>query len=185
LERYKEFIINSLDLISFLLVTPELINLVNPAIGRVYRVALYVVVGTIGQIIIFMITLLVVSVFGIIWIFLAALFGYDISAENLFASLSIYPFVFTSFIPTTLIMMKVGLIEFALTIRDRTPKHLFSVGVILFLTSRVFSFIMAAQELMNSTRRRIPMHDFGPFHIIPISRCFFTPHEPGRISSVM
>ena len=34
LETYKEFVVNGLDLLSFLLVTQELIRLVQPALAR-------------------------------------------------------------------------------------------------------------------------------------------------------
>jgi len=69
LERYKEVIVNSLDLMSFFLITPELLRVVRPALSNVFKViwfsimAMSAVAGIAGYVLVYLSQVYTGSVF--------------------------------------------------------------------------------------------------------------------------
>jgi hypothetical protein len=128
LERYKELITNALDLFSFLIVTPELIRIVLPAVRTI-------------PFIIFLTPLLMVILFFGIAVFHHAYHGL-ISASDI----SIYILL------TCLILFFWGtaLWESAVSTSFWVRKHAFLLGVAIFLISRTFAFVIAAHQVIVS-----------------------------------
>jgi hypothetical protein len=128
LERYKEFITNGFDLLSFLLVTPELVRLVRPAFARAFV------------------------------IFSATSIGCLVAAIPSAIAASIIPFyrvssAFTVFAP--LIALFIGRwlrprMNSILPMLDALfAKYAFLSGVILFFISRIVAFSVVGHQLLS------------------------------------
>jgi hypothetical protein len=137
IEHSRELLINTLDLLSFFLVTPELIRFARPEAGRFFLgmtvmiSALFIFVGAVGG------SLLIVYLLQ------------DIGSEIIVIA-SIIWYLICIFAFTALVFV-LDYSEFLNRIISKGPssRHLFVCGVVLFLASRLFAVIAAATELFH------------------------------------
>lgn len=131
LERYKDFIVNGLDLLAFLLVTPEVLRLILPAVTSLIAYILAVVVTTISLIIVLIILVLFFS------------FLPRISIPDWFASALAGVLI--------LLHVCVGIwIEGRLRpLSQRLAQRTAVAGIFFFIISRGFAFVMATHDLLT------------------------------------
>jgi hypothetical protein len=129
LEHYKEFIVNGLDLLSFLFVTQELLKFVQPVVSKVtYYVGLALA------------TLLAVATL----VLLNSISSEGKAFFGVGSVLAIYLVV-----RTTRFMRKRWK-EKGPSASDWVASHTFIIGVILFFISRVFAFVLASHQLFDA-----------------------------------
>ncbi len=135
LARYKEFIINGLDLLSFILVTPKIMRALLPNIENYFLYAFTAIV-TICP------TVAVIAS----WNFLTA----RLPPGDIPAWISILVvFSLVAFF-TAIVLLGVKVLEFAEEkIPDWLAAHAFSVGVLMFLVSRITAFLLAAHQVLS------------------------------------
>jgi hypothetical protein len=130
LDVYKEFVTNGLDLISFMLVTPELLRVFAPAVREAPTFIIYILFfGILGSIIYFAWT--------------------HTSSWDAFARLGTWIY----WIIYILVMVVTAAIQLVAGVGARGEafirRHGFLCGVILFLISRLFAFVVAARQVFS------------------------------------
>ena len=136
LARYKEFIINGLDLLSFILVTPKIVRTLLPNIEKYFTYA-FIAILTICP------TVAVIAV----WNFLTARLPPHGDIPNWIFFLVIFSIV--AFF-TAIVLLGVKVLELAEEkIPDWLAANAFSVGVLMFLVSRITTFLLAAHQVLS------------------------------------
>jgi hypothetical protein len=138
LEHYKEFIVNGLDLVSFALVTPELLRKIRPSLGNTIIITLYVLWGAVA-----------VYIFWNFYGFLSP--PTDYIWRMPFNEIISRLIVFCTAVGL-LVSWAVGFFT-SLFVMDRlTPwitANAFSVGVIVFIISRITALLIATHQVFN------------------------------------
>jgi hypothetical protein len=128
MEKYVDLITNGLDLISFLLVTRELVRLTAPAMRYSIRIITFFLVGLAGLIVPFLLVGLVFYLFGRdppAWLLVQAIVWGGPIAFGLAALLNLS-----------------GWLE------RYASKHFLALGVVLFFISRLIAFYGATLKAM-------------------------------------
>ena len=133
LEQYREFVVNGLDILSFLLVTPEILRIARPAV-HVATMLIY----TIVSVLLFLLVITVMS-FAIFHIL-----DRDTPLPFLIWIVAVYfgGMGFSVFIGG----------QFSLLTKERVEwvgAHALLAGGALFIVSRTFSLIVAAHQLFG------------------------------------
>jgi hypothetical protein len=124
-EKYGDLITNGLDLLSFLLVTPEIARVITPAASELIGAITTVIVGTV----VLSPVVLLLS-FGAVWLFPSSKWA-------------------LSGLIVIVVLVSVGsaylkgqaVVDW---VASRAPKHLFAIGIGLFLLSRLIAFYGSA-----------------------------------------
>ncbi len=131
LEHYRELIINSLDLASFLLVTPELARYVRPAMTKF----VYWTGGTI-------------IVIGVVSLQFMLLFTGKVLPRGVLSFIAL-PFLIVCLIWLLNAWYERGEGPVSDWAGAHAARHAFRVGVALFLASRLLAFIIAVLQVLN------------------------------------
>jgi hypothetical protein len=124
IERHKDFIANMLDLVSFMLVTPEILIRVKPEFGAIQR-------------------FLFSSAFFLITSYLLATLLAAIgitTARSFYYVGGIVGVVFIYF--ASAIMAEIGEI-----LAEHLSRHLFGLGIVMFMLARLFLLMIASHSL--------------------------------------
>jgi hypothetical protein len=133
LVRYKEIIINGLDLASFLLITPELIRVAVPAMSGLVFVAVYIIVYL----------LLAIGPFFLVDID-AVIRGLDL---NVHLTAILYGVLIMSWLTViAVVTFKINEMISAST-KAWITRHALLLGVCGFFLARIFAFAVAIQDL--------------------------------------
>jgi hypothetical protein len=145
LETYKEFIINSLDLISFLLVTPEIIRRTVPAMSKTVH---YIIVSAL---------LLLMILWPVSYVIGPTPLLDTIIGQSLFR-LSLFWVIFFAWLFGSLYLM-IRLSDKINAVFDVwLAHHALLMGVLIFMLCRVFAFTMAAHDLVPGENDLIGIH---------------------------
>jgi hypothetical protein len=132
LEIYKDFITNALDLVSFLLLTKEVLKVIQPELSNLpHNVVSGVAFGALAY---------------IAWIALDTVGDWSKATP-----LQTLKYILFSF---TMIIIMMAIIFFArpgaMRLGTWITRNVVGLGIALFLISRVFAFVVAAHEVLNS-----------------------------------
>ena len=132
MEKYGDLITNGLDLLSFLLLTPEIARVIAPAVARVT-----------GWIVVIILPVFAIIMIMLVMIELAPIFPWVMRTISLLMLIAMFLYII-------LVLRKVQydpadwLIDMITT---RVSKHLFAAGMVLFLVSRLIAFYASAVKV--------------------------------------
>jgi hypothetical protein len=127
-EKYGDLIINGLDLLSFLLVTPEIARVITPPTSELIGAVATVILGTV----ILSPVVLLLS-FGTVWFFPSSKW-----ALSGLIVITVLVGVGSAYLKGLAVVDWVA---------SRAPKHLFALGIVLFFVSRLIAFYGSALKV--------------------------------------
>jgi hypothetical protein len=122
-EKYGDLITNGLDVISFLLVTPEILKVVAPIGTDVIGMAMALLASLGLYVLILVIPSLLLTGGFPLWVVWATV---PLAAAMIFA------------------FIKLGFYDWVIRVSDHASKHLFALGVVVFFISRLIASYGAA-----------------------------------------
>ena len=128
MEKYGDLITNGLDLLSFLLVTPEIARVITPAASELIGAVATVILGTV----VLSPVVLLLS-FGAVWLFPS-------SKWVLIGLIVIIVLVSVG----SAYLKGLAVVDW---VANRAPKHLFALGIVLFFVSRLIAFYGSALKV--------------------------------------
>jgi hypothetical protein len=134
LEQYHDLIINGADLISFLLITPQLVQFIAPALSEIS----------------FALPLKVLTAFFFLFVFLFFTIALGTVARSGAAALVVVPFILVGTYMLIKVYIRVAkLIGRATSTTTRWfARNAFGFGALLFFISRMLAFTIAARQTL-------------------------------------